>query len=195
MADVGNVNKPFGLVPLRRLDGACWNGATQLCYIPSTDSTAVAAGDAVKLAGSADSNGIPTVAQCAAGDAIFGVVTSVAFSSLDTEASLVYRAASTNRYVNVCVDRNVVYKIQEDSVGSTLAATDVGSVADIVVAAVDTTLGMSKMMLDSSTAATGSSAQLRIIALASDPNNAIGDYADYEVVLNENELHHAANGT
>jgi hypothetical protein len=160
-------------------------------YIPSTDNVAVYVGDAVKSAGSATADGIATVAQVAAGDRILGVVIAV---EAEVESSLKYRVASTNRYVDVCVDKNIVYQITEDAVGGALAATNVGQVADLVVGSGNTMFGYSGMQIDSSTAAAGSSAQLKLLGLASIPGNAFGADAVWEVRIHEDELADSANG-
>lgn len=181
---MANSSNASGLRPIRHRNGAAYQGQTRRYYIPATDGTAVYVGDPVKSAGSADANGVPTVAQAAAGDTIRGVVVAV---EAETRDSLTYRAASTARYVLVCDDPDVVFEIQEDSVGGALAAANVGNNADFVVAAGSTVTGRSGVMLDSSTATT-SSANLRILRLVQREDNAIGNYAKWEVMINEHEL-------
>lgn len=156
------------------------------CAIPASDGTAVAKGDAVKLAGSSDADGRPTVAQAAAGEDIFGVVMGV---QPDTEASLKYRAASTARKVTVNVCKDTVYKIEEDADSDTVALTDVGDFGDLVVAAVDTTLGISQMQLDSSSVS-ATVAGLRVLGPVPDTDNldAIGTQAEWLVKIREHEL-------
>lgn len=182
---MANTDRPNGLRPVRHLNGSPWNGAVRRCYVPSSDGTAIFVGDAVKSAGSADADGVPTVAQAAAGNAIRGVVTGIEVLGSDLET--LYRAASTARYVYVCEDPDVVFEIQEDSVGGALAATDVGNNADIVVGSGSTTSGASGMELDSSTKAT-TAAQLNILALVQRPDNEIGTNAKWEVFINEHEF-------
>ena len=49
---MANTSAPFGLRPVRSLNGAPWNGAATLYYIPSTDTNAYNVGDVVaSLAG------------------------------------------------------------------------------------------------------------------------------------------------
>ena len=153
---MANIDSPFGLKPVKYLGGSPWNGKANVYYIPASDGTAVFVGDAVKSAGSADATGkFPTVAQCAAGDAVRGVV--IGFG--DTPYVMVhpdtpnrtYRPASTAMYCLVVDDPNVIFEIQEDSVGGALAAVDVGLSADIVVGSGSTANGKSGMELDSST--------------------------------------------
>ena len=185
---MANTDRPNGLRPVRHLNGSPWNGAVRRCYVPATDSTAIFVGDAVKSAGSGDSDGVPSVAQAAAGDSLRGVV--VGIEVLGTDLETLYRAASTERYVLVCEDPDVVYEIQEDSVGNDLAATHIGNNGNVVVGSGDTTSGASGMELDSSdvnTTGTGA-AQLNVLGLAQRPDNEIGTNARWEVFINEHEF-------
>ncbi len=182
---MANVDRVNGLRPVKHLDGSPYNGAVNRYYVPSSDSTAIFPGDAVKSAGSADSDGVASVAQAAAGDAIRGVVVGV---EPVTDESLIYRAASTERYVLVADAPDLVFEIQEDADGGALAVTAVGNNADIVVAAGDTDAGTSGMELDSSSAGT-TAAQLRILGFAQRPDNEVGTAnAKVLVSINEHEL-------
>jgi hypothetical protein len=182
---MANANVAFGLKPLRHQSGAPYNGSARKYFIPATDGTAVYIGDPVKSGGTGDTDGMtPTVAQAAAGDTIRGVVVGVV---ADTATSLPYRAASTARYVLVADDPDLIFEVQEDSVGGALTITELGENADIIVAAGSTVTGMSGVMLDSSDHKT-TTAQLRIIKLVNRPDNALGTNAKIEVLINEHEL-------
>ena len=180
---MANADTPFGLRPVRYFSGAPYNGAANLYYVPSSDSTAIFIGDAVKLAGSADADGIPSIAQAAAGDTLIGVVVGV---QADTRDSLTYRAASTERYVWVADDPELLFLAQEDSAGGALAASNVGNNVDLVVGSGSTGTGMSGMELDSSTAAT-TTAQVRVVRLWNSPDNAIGNQAKWLVRIVEHQ--------
>lgn len=182
---MANVDRPSGLRPIRHLNGNPYNGAARRCFIPATDSTATFVGDAVVSAGSADADGVPTVAQASAGGAIRGVI--VGFEVNGTDLETPYRLASTARYCFVCEDPDVVFEIQEDSDGGALAAANVGNNADIVVGSGDTSGGASGMELDSSTAAT-TAATLNILGLSQRADNEIGTNAKWEVIITEHEL-------
>lgn len=178
---MANANIAFGLTPVKNADGSPYNGATHLAYAPATDGTALYIGDPVKLAGSADAAGVPSVTRCAAGDTITGVV--VGFQ--DSASMLLgYGAASTARYPLLARGSNVVFEIQEDSVGGALAAVDIGLNADIIVAAGSSYTRNSGVMLDTSTKATTATLALRIRGLAQRPDNAIGTNAKVYVTLN-----------
>lgn len=181
---MANIDAPRGLRPVKHLDGSPFNGAVNRYYVPSSDATAIFIGDAVKSAGSADANGVASVAQAAAGDPIRGVVVGV---EPVTAESLIYRAASTERYLLVADAPDIVFEIQEDSDGGALAAANVGQNADLIVAAGSTSTGLSGMELDSSTAAT-TTAQLRILGFSQVVNNEIGANARLLVTINEHEL-------
>lgn len=189
---MANRDHTRGLVPVSAIDGSPCDKLIMKCFVPATDSTAIFIGDAVKLAGSADTDGkYPTVAQVAAGDAIFGVCVGVT-DIVATDP--IHRVASTATYIHVVPAEDVIFRIQEDSVGGALAATDVGSVADLIVGTGDATTGLSAMEIDSSTAATGSSAQVRILGLAPEEGNDIGNNAEWLVIVNESQIADSSNG-
>ncbi len=178
---MANVDSPFGLKPVRYFSGAPYNGAVNRYYVPASDGTAIFIGDAVSLAGSADADGVPSVAQAAAGGTIIGVVVGVEAVTRD---STTYREASTDRYVLVADDPGLLFMAQEDSAGGALAAADVGRNVDLVVGAGDTSTGLSGMELDSSTSAT-TTAQVRIVSLWNADDNEIGTNAKWLVRIVE----------
>lgn len=144
-------------------------------YLPAGDGTATFVGDLVKLGGSADGQGIPTIAQAAQGDKPVGVI--VGFDEVrdvtDANFSLyrTHRPASVAMYAWVVDDPNAIFEIQADDDTNTIAAADIGLNADIIVAAGDTVTGLSGMELDSSTKATTSTLILRIMGLVQRPSN------------------------
>lgn len=179
---MANGDTPFGLRPVRMKDGSPYNGADDIYYMPSSNSTALFVGDPVKLAGSADSAGIASVTHCAAADTITGVVVGFADAASMT---LGYGAASTARYPLLAHGQDYLFEIQEDSDGGALAATEVGLNAQIVVAAGSTFTRRSGVELDSSSAAVTATHGLRIVGLAQRPDNAIGTNAKWLVSLND----------
>lgn len=181
---MANGNAPTGLTPKRLRNGSPWHGPARRYYHPATDATALFIGDPVIIAGSADGDGTPTVTRATAAGAgrITGVV--VGFEPNSTINAAGYGAASTGFYVLVCDDPNVLYEIQEDSVGGALAATSVGLNADLIAGSGSTATRMSGFMLDSSTAATTATLQLRIIQLEQRADNEIGSLAKWLVAIN-----------
>lgn len=182
---MANVDRVNGARPVKHLDGSPYNGATNQYYIPASDGTAVAIGDFVKSNGTGHTDGTPGCIQAAAGDtALIGVVTGFPAQEGYTADSLIYRAASTGRYVLVADAPDLVFEIQEDSVGGALAITDIQRNCDITVAAVDTTTGTSGMEIDSSDVK-DATAQLRLIGPVLRADNAIGTNCKWLVAINE----------
>ncbi len=172
----------FGLKPLRHRNSSPYNGECSVYYIPATDTSTIGIGECVKLVAAMDPlNEVSVVAQAAAGDALIGVVVGFASSAVGTSAIPLsgppYRRASTACYVLVADDPDLIFQVQEDADGGVVSAANIGQHynADIVVtsatANANTGTGMSKTMLDSSTAA-ATSAQLKILGVMRDKVNA-----------------------
>ena len=147
---MANTDAAFGLRPVRLLGGASNSGGISRYYFASGDGTAAYVGGLVKPAGSADTDGVMSVTgNVSTGDAVLGVIVSV---EPVTHESLVYRAASTERYVYVADDPNWVFEVQDDSDGGALAATAVGNTADLTgFTSGSTDTGRSSIEIDSST--------------------------------------------
>ena len=178
---MANTNAPSGLKPVRYASGACYEGGGTLYHVPASDSTALYVGDPVIIAGSADANGVATVAKASVGGRITGVV--VGFQPSPAFTTM-YRPASTAAYVIVADDPGMIYEVQEDAVGGALAATDVGLNADVVLGSGSTATGMSGTQLDTSTKATTATLALRIIGFSQRPDNEIGANAKVLVRIN-----------
>ena len=189
---MANADFARGLVPLRHMSGAPYNGATNRYYVAAGDSTAIYVGGLVKLAGSADADGIASITgNVSTGDAVIGVVQGFALSEDSSTDETLFRAGSTLRYVLVADDPNLIFEVQEDSTGGALAATAVGNVADLTgFTSGNTANGLSSIEIDSSTAsAAGDGTQdVLIWGLSQSPDNAIGDNANWLVRLNNHAL-------
>lgn len=193
---MANVNRPSGLSPVAHMMGMNWNSRLNLYYIPSTDGNAFAIGDPVASAGSADANGVPsvTLATAGAGNAIRGVIVTAGgtsnpgfYADPANLGTIVIPATKTQGYyVGVVDDPNVIFEVQEDSVGGSLAATDVGSNVDLIAGANNGFI--SQWLLDSSSVNTGATRQLKILRLAPRIDNAIGTYGKWWVLINNHEL-------
>ncbi len=182
---MANTDNPFGLRPKRHIDGSPYNGQVETFVVPASDAAALFVGDPVMFLAGASAEGIPYVKKATAGAKLAGVCTSVDFNPEDLNER--YRLASEYRTVKVCVAPDVVYEVQEDSVGGALAATDVWKFADLTAIAGNTTSGYSNVELDSSSAVT-TTAQVRVLRLSARPNNEIGANAKWEVIINESEF-------
>ena len=184
---MANRDTPNGLKPIKHLNGSPWNGSLNRYAIPAADGTATFKGDLVKHYGTNDVNGIPQVIQAAAADAVLiGVI--VDFEPDPTNLESKYRLANTLRYCWVCDDPTVIFEIQEDSVGGSIALADMGKNADVVVGAGDTNTGASGMELDSSDVK-AATAQLRILRVVQrDDNTPVSANCRFEVLINEHSL-------
>lgn len=187
---MANTNAPFGFRPIKHLNGNPWNGKFNIYYVPATDGTAIYKGDAVTMSGTGSADGLyPGVQQAAATDATMagvaiGFGTTPNLMADPTNLARMYRPASTAMYVAVVDDPTVIFEAQEDSDGGSIAVTAIGNNADLVVGTGSTTTGTSGMTIDSSGVGTGS-AQIRIMRLVNRPDNELGDYAKWEVMINE----------
>lgn len=120
-----NVSKPSGLSPWRFNSGASWNGQCNLYHIPATYAVLVGIGDLVKSVATSDARGVPDVViATGTTDVVRGVVVGWLPTGAGTGVSLVgtslaleseLPAASTDRYVLVCDDPNVIFKAQLDN--------------------------------------------------------------------------------
>lgn len=180
---MANVDNPSGFRPVRHINGAPYSGATNRYAIPASDGTATYVYDLLKVGGSATADGVPTAIQAAATNTnIVGPV--VGFEVNPSDLTLMYRAASTLRYALVADDPGLICEAQEDSDSAALTADEVGENCDIIVAAGSAVSGISAMEIDSSTH-TASTAQVRVIRLVPRDDNAIGNQAKWEVLINE----------
>jgi hypothetical protein len=190
---VANSNTPFGLQPIRRIDGAVWNDSLTEYYIPATDTNAFYVGDAVvKVAGSADAAGVNGVTIANAAGPITGVICGFRPAYGRTPGPS-YRPASGGGvawYALVNDDPEAAFLIQEnDDLGGTpgtpLAVADVGKNANLILAAGSIYTGWSGAMLDANTVATTSTLALNIKSFEHAPNNTPGAlYAKVIVTIN-----------
>ncbi len=204
-----NYNTPFGLQPVARLDGAVWNDSLRVYYVPAANTNALFDGDPVlKVAGSADSNGINGVDLAAAGTAakITGVVcgfvgactagapggptlSQVGLFRFSGNPGPVYRPASTalDYYVLVNDDPEAQFYIQENDTGTgtPLGVASVGKNANLIAGTGSVYTGWSGWMLNVTGVGTGNTLQVRIIGFTPDPTgNPGGLYGKLIVQIN-----------
>jgi len=196
---MANTNAPRGLIPVRRTDGSPWTGGFTIYNVPASYGTAIYAGDPVIPTGTSDANGVPNVTLATAGatnylvGAMIGIVSGGDPIIAVTRDMPVYRQASVQQYIAVADDPNLVFEIQEDGVGGALSVSDSMANADLVSGSGSTVTGYSGWMLDSSTAGTGATKQLRILRPVPIVDNTAGStYAKWLVKIN---LHSLTNTT
>ena len=188
---MANRDAPFGLRPIRHLNGSPWNGATQRCLVEDDYGTAVFIGDPVIVtgtAGSDDTSGLPVVNVASAGDThrIYGVVVSVE----PNPDNLTYKhiPALTGGYVNVCIDPDVVFIVQDDA-GATLDGDSISANAVLADGTGSTVTGLSGWELAAGTTpASDASYQLLILDIYKAPDNALGDHCIWEVLISNHVL-------
>lgn len=194
---MANQDRPAGLVPVKYLNGAKWNGGGQVYCIPDTDDTnAYAIGDPVTLAGSADSNGVPTItlATAGTGNMVLGPIVSGAGAmvfggayGIPQDSPIVIPATKTrNYYVLVCDDPNVIFQIQEVSGGTAFTAAEVGLNANLISG---TNNGyISGWEVNNSGEATTATLQLKLLGLSNPQGipggNVFGEHAKWNVLIN-----------
>jgi hypothetical protein len=181
---MANVSRPSGLRAARHITGGAYRGQIETFVVPASDATALYVGDVVKLAGSADANGVATVTRVTANtDLPLGVVAGfeVDYTNLNTPSQ--YRAASTLRRVFVNVDPGQLYEIQ--ATGTTVVA-DVGLNAGLTFTAGSSSTGISGMELDATTKATTATLPLKIVGWVQRPDVDIADGTSMKVLVTLN---------
>lgn len=184
---MANLDSPSGARPVAHRSGAPYNGAFRVYSTATGDGTALMIGDFVKLAGTGQTiNGrvLQDVTRAATGDVITGVVVGV---KPDTQESLRYRAASTQREVYVADDPELLFEIQEGSSGTALTANDIGLNIDFVVASGSTATALSGTQLNNATEATTNTLDLHLVAPVKREDNAIGYSCKWLVTINRHQ--------
>jgi hypothetical protein len=160
---MANSNAPMGLVPRRYRNGSPWMGAARHYYVPASDATALFIGDPVVIVAGVDPNGFASVTRAGATGRITGVV--VGFRPSATIIANGYRAASTAEYVIVADDPDLLFEVQESAAtdGAALTAAAMGKNANLIVGTGNTKTRQSAFTLDSTSAATTNTLQVRIV--------------------------------
>lgn len=181
-----SVAAPYGLVPVRMVNGSPYNGATRQYKIASGYATSIFNGDAVKLVTGG------TVERDAADAAMTPVGVFLGCSYTDPDMGLVFKnyypasTVASDIVAYVCDDTNVLFKVAIVSSGTTiadLAQTDVGANVAMVDNTGSTATGKSKIAA-SDTSATTNTLPLRIVGLVEETKNASGGYTEALVKWN-----------
>jgi hypothetical protein len=194
---MSNTNAPFGLRPIRYVDGRPYNGAVDY-YFATGATGAIRPGDPVVEAGAANTTEITsvagvfppgtlptcTVAADGAGDPITGVCVAVV---PETRDSTTYRVTSTDRVIAVARGHDLIFEVQSDAGGTALAGTDVGQF--VVLKAATTATDRSDWTLDTATAPnTTATFQGKLMGFAKGPKNEVGAYSVVEILINNHTL-------
>jgi len=174
---MANVDAPSGARVVGSKSGYHEGQLTRMVILAG-NGTATFVNDIVTLGGDADANGVPSI--------VVGIVASFEVDGSNLE--LKHRLASTERYALVNTDPNVLFELQEDSVGGALTTASIGLNTDITVGAGSTTSGLSGIELDSSLAATTSTLVVHIESLMPREDNALGTNAKFRCSFNVHQM-------
>lgn len=131
-----------------------------------------------------------TVQAAAIGDRFIGTFQGVEFTDTDGRRRVSNKwtasTAATDIVAYVTLDPTIVYEIQANG---PIAVTDIGSQADYTtITAGSTVTGLSALMLDTATLTNSGNAALRIIGIATGPDNVAGDnFTIVEVQVSEHQ--------
>ena len=199
---MSSVSRIYGFKPVKSITGAPYSGQANMYFIPAADSTVVMVGDAVKLLGDARAaTGVPTVTRISsATDIPVGIVVGIVFTGVGDTVNTppvndlntpVYRRASTDRYLMVADDPQLIYEVQYagTSVAAATITANVGQNGQFTLTAGNTSSGASGMQIDSSGLATTATLPLKIVGFPNRPDNIPGDtYFNYYVKLNSSTM-------
>jgi hypothetical protein len=203
---MANANIAKGLIPYRRASGEPYNGAANIYYVPASYATSIFVGDPVQIVtASADLQGIPAVQLVTAGNgtdtgiatygligAMVGIVAGGEPQIAVTRDLPVYHPASTEGYILVSDDPDLLYMVQEN--GNMGGATPVkgavpgpGKNVDLVSGAGSTVTGYSGWQLGSASLST-TALQMRVLRMLEQADNALGTNAKWLCRINLNQL-------
>jgi hypothetical protein len=175
------------------MNGEPWSGQGRLIFIPAAQNNIFLGDPLVPIAGS-DAFGVPAYGIATAGASAFiaggflGNSNGPAGSGFTLlQNSPVYSVGGVDRYGFICDDPNILFEVQEDSVGGAIAASVASfSNGNLIAGAGSTITGFSGWMLDSSTVTNTANAtyQVKLVGLQRGPDNALGNYAKWQVRLN-----------
>lgn len=165
---MATVSRPFGLRPAYSPQGTLRPNAYT---IASAYGTNILDGQPVKIG----TNG--TLEAAAIGERSIGTFCGVEYTNTQgrrvVDNKWVAGTTGTEIVAYATLDPSIVYEIQASG---PINVADIGSQADFTTIGTGSVVtGLSAMMLDQATLTNSTNAQLRIIGIASGPNNAPGD--------------------
>jgi hypothetical protein len=182
-------NAPNGFIPVKKLDGSAWTGATNPYQIASTYATALYRGDPVTTL--ADG----TLGVGVAGATCVGVFWGVKYTdSTGVVKFMNYWPGNpgvlTGSTVEALVidDPNTVFSVQETNAsgaaGTPLALADRGLNINFLYTAGSTSTGQSAVSINNATEADTNTLNCKILQLDPTPGNAVGSFANWLVTIN-----------
>lgn len=201
---MANIDNPKGLQVVKHRFGVPLNAAVNPYYVPASYGTALFIGDPVVKTGTANTaieaagaeafpiGYLPEINAASAAGVITGVM--VGRRNIVGDFQNLHNPLSTEGIILVCDDPYVVFRVQEDSVGGSVAVASVGLNAEVALTAGDTVTGISKCELDSNTVNTTAGLALKILRIDPDHGNAVGNNADWQVIINDHTEISGADG-
>ncbi len=193
MANVSRIN---GFKPVKYLSGMPYTGEARLYYVASAGDE-MYVNDPVKLAGSADANGIATVDLAGAADKICGIIVGVMHSKFDPvgkmnsgSTALDYPsngmiAVSGAAYVMVADSPQLI--MEAETSAGTPAVENVGLNASHALGTRSATVYTSPATLDMSTEDTTSTLNFRILGFVQRVGNEVAASAKMLVAFNAHQ--------
>ena len=190
---MANIDAAFGLRPIAKVGSAPGGTTGTTKYsIADNQSTAIFTGDPVKY----KSDG--TVEVAGAGDASCGVFMGCFYtdptSSKPTFKNHFPASLSPGDAIAfVADDPDQMFVVQQDSVASSLSGANINENANLIFGSGSTTTGLSGVEIDSSSATTTATLQVRIVAGYETPSNTIstaaaGNNSVFVVKINNHQL-------
>lgn len=174
---MANADTPNGARAVRHQDGATAIPSNDY-LVDASNATAIFIGDFMI----AEADGYVAPYTGTGGGSLLGVCVGIQGDYGDLSRR--YLPASTAGTVMVADSPDQIFAIQEDNAGSALTVAARGANCDVLATAGSTTTSMSAHEIDRSTV-TSATAQLRLMRLVPRDDNAYGDSAEWEVIINE----------
>lgn len=194
---MANSDTPFGFRPVQTRSGSQWTGKTRAVIIAATDANAFFVGDMVVFTGSSlrheldgkyyEEVTLATGGAAQASENLAGAITGILAYQDPALLYTGYRPATPqvkNILVEIPQDRDVIYVVQEDSVGAAIVADDTGLNINFDRGVGAPATRMSGAVIDSSTAAVTATHQLRLMSPDGAIDNELGDFALWYVTIN-----------
>jgi hypothetical protein len=194
---MANTSKINGFRPVKHLNGSPYNGQSNLYYVSSaTDEILV--GDIVKLAGSADANGIPSVDISGTTDVACGVVVGIMNSKFDPTGKMTTGstaldlpaaaqiAVSGAGYLMVADSPDIVLEVETSN--GDIAAANVGLNVTPAMGARTSATVTSPATIDMGTESTTNTLMFKILGLSQKVGNELATSAKVLVMFNAHQF-------
>jgi hypothetical protein len=201
---MANVNRPIGLRPVKTTNAANWNEQANVYYVPAADASAYYIGDVVKSAAGADANGVPQIAKAVGTDVLRGVVVGILASvpygislqgaTLDLANTFAPATKTRDYYLLIADDPSTVFEVQGDATATNQVAANANKNCSLTIAVPTAPGQWSATVVNSSTIATTSTLNIKLMGLVQKAGNGFGAYSRYLCMINQHEFQGATAG-